>query len=78
MYAVAAVVASTLALGVGVTRVMGLLNPPIYGASLDHPLLESRSRPLHRGKAWALKVAGRMYTVGGSLSSKRLRSAVGH
>ena len=78
MYAVAAVVASTLALGVGVTRVMGLLNLPVYEASLDRRILGSRSHLLHRGKAWALKVAGRMYTVGGSLSSKRLRSAVGH
>ena len=77
MYAVAAVVASTLALGVRLARVMGLLNLQVCGASLDHPLLESRSHLLHRGKAWALKVAGRMYTVGGSMNSKRLRGVVG-
>lgn len=72
----AAVVASTLALGVRVARVMGLFNLPVCGASLEHPLLESRLRLLRRGKAWALKVVGRMYMVGGSMDSKRIRSAV--
>jgi hypothetical protein len=76
MYAVAAVVASTLALDVRVARDMGLLNLQVCGVSLDRPLLGGRSHLLRRRKAWALKVAGRMYTVGGSLSSKCLRSAV--
>ena len=77
MYAVAAVVPSTLALGARVARVMGLLNLPVYGASLDHPLLGGRLHLLHQGKAWALGVAEMMYTVGGSMDSKRLRSAGG-
>ena len=77
MYAVTAVVASTLGLGVREARIMGLLKLQVCGASLDHPLLGGRLHLLHQGKAWALGVAEMMYTVGGSMDSKRLRSAVG-